>query len=206
MTAAAAFATLLKRGEESDMREAGPNIRVLQEKGLGAIRLEKRSGAFFVLHLPLGAPEGSDALFLKGLREGEDAEMRLLDGTVPDRGVPREDCERVLERYLAQMLPAQAERCGVAVSGFALDCPRRAWALCQKSGWIRFSPQLCWMRRDVIREVALHELTHLAFPESWGIHSPAFWQRLTELEPAWPYLEGWLRGRGKAVTRHGFPV
>ena len=62
----------------------GAKVRVLEEPYLGAIRLERRSESFFVLSVPLGAPEKAAELFLQGRQSARAAAPCVLGRPVPE--------------------------------------------------------------------------------------------------------------------------
>ena len=187
-------------------------VRILSEKGLGAIRLDQKPGSFYVLTLPEGAPEGSGDMFLKGMEDGRNAPPFFLEDPLPE-GLGRSEIKAygktVLEKCLDKMVPELGKNLGIPHVRYSLDCPGKAFGLCSRDGLIRLNPCLVWMRRDVLREAVLHEMNHLLMQSEAHLfteHPPAFWENLTRLEPMWPYLEGWMRGRRRAGRKHGICV
>ena len=182
----------------------GAKVRVLEEPYLGAIRLERRSESFFVLSVPLGAPEKAAELFLQGRQSARAAAPCVLGRPVPemDRESLRAFCREALEAHIRFCLPELMERTRVHSCTWTLECPAGVWGTCvRETGMIRLNKALCWMPPEVVDECILHELNHFEEPT----HAPAFWQRMTELMPSWAFQEGILRTRREGV-RHVFPV
>ncbi len=179
-------------------------FRVLEESYLGAIRLERRSESFFVLSVPEGAPSDAPEQYLQGRSEARKAAPCVLGKPLPP--LPRADlrvfCREALEAHILARLPELMEQSGVSSCSWSLDCPNGVWGTClQEKKLIRLNKALCWMPPDVVDECILHELNHFAVPD----HAPAFWQRMTDMMPAWPYEEGILRTRREGA-RHVYPV
>ena len=182
----------------------GAKVRVLEESYLGAIRLERRSESFFVLFVPLGAPENAAELFLQGRQSARGAAPCVLGQPVPsvDRESLRTVCREALEAHIRLRLPELMELSRVRACTWTFDCPAGVWGTCaRREQTIRLNKALCWMPPEVVDECILHELNHFEEPT----HAPAFWQRMTELMPGWAYEEGILRTRREGV-KHVFPV
>ncbi len=180
-------------------------MRVLLESGLGAIRLERKPKAFFILHIPLGAPDNAADRFMEGRKEAENAIPSVLGNVLPT-GSSREElrlfCKNTLEKYIDSVFPDLLEKSQEKNVEWEIGCAHGAWAKCHTGNRvIHFHGALCWMPPRVVDEVILHELNHFRCMD----HSPAFWQRMNFLEPDWPYLEGYLRNTKEGVP-HVFPV
>lgn len=179
-------------------------VRILEEPYLGAIRLERRSEAFFVLSVPDGAPGDAAEQFLRGRSAAKGAGPCILGKPLPvlSREAMRVYCREALEDHIRRRLPELMERSGVVDCSWTLECPSGVWgSFRREEKQIRLNKALCWMPPDVVDECILHELNHFAVPS----HAPAFWRRMTELMPAWPYEEGILRTRREGM-RHVYPV
>lgn len=189
--------------EKAKLGEA--TVRVLYREVLDAVRLERKSKAFFILYLPLGSPDDSAEAFLTGWEEGKHAAPAIVGEAIPQglstpqmRVYAREKLQTYVETRFASLLALAGER----EVTWSLDCPGGAWGKCLASArHIRLNPALCWMPTEVIDEVILHELNHLRCPT----HNRAFWERLTGMERDWPRWEGILRST-KEGMRHVFPV
>mgnify|MGYP002624815240 CR=1 FL=1 len=179
-------------------------IRVVEKTGAEAIRLEKRSEAFFILTVPVGAPQDAAEQFLQGREIAKTLPDAVLSGPVPSlpRRVLRAYCLETLKTYANGRLLDMEARAGCEGTTLTFDCPRGAWGRCHAgTKTVSINPSLCWMPESVVDECLLHELCHFSVPD----HSPAFWERLTALMPSWPCQEGILRNRREGV-RYVFPV
>ena len=182
----------------------GAKVRVLKESGLGAIRLERISASFFILSVPEGAPHDAAEQFLNGRKSVRKKDMQILGAPVPalEREALRAYCRERLEAHVSESLPRLMAQCDVDACRWDLGCPDGKWGICRRGKKeVALNMALCWMPPEVVDECILHELNHFAFED----HAPAFWERMTQLMPSWPYQEGILRTLREGV-RHVYPV
>lgn len=69
------------------------------------------------------------------------------------------------------------------------------WASCSSDRTLNFHWRIMQLPPQVIDYVAVHELTHLRFPD----HSPAFWHEVSRVLPNYQTHRKWLREKGGAL-------
>lgn len=122
------------------------------------------------------------------LLAGEDdpaARRKLLLGFLRERAMA------VLPPLLRQL----AAEIGESLGAVAVRNQRTRWASCSARGVVTCNSRLLFLPAHLARYVLLHELAHLRHMD----HSPAFWNRVAELDPGWREHEGELKRAGPLV-------
>ena len=102
-------------------------------------------------------------------------------------------------KHLTAWLEELAVRRGIEVKRTSIRCQRTRWGSYSATGTVSLNAQLLFLPPDLARYVLQHELCHVQYPD----HSPAFWARLTDVEPetrrwraelrdGWRFVPGWL--------------
>jgi hypothetical protein len=125
-------------------------------------------------------------------------------GTLVIRGrtLTSDKAHQLFLRWLASeavvhLLPL-AERCVERMdlshkfSGFTLRYTRSLWGRCNHRGNILFNPLIMLAPLPVVEYLIAHEVCHLRHMN----HSPAFWQSVASVCPAWQSSRQWLKTYG----------
>lgn len=185
----------------------GAPVHVVWARRAGRITLKRTACGKWALTLPQGVPAEVGLQYLEGYVPGTGTPFsaRYLPGerhlvlgvrvTLGREGVPcgetflrwrQARLEALLEELTARWLPRlNAE--GTSVAAVPL---KGLWGRCLFSqGAIELNADCAMLQPPQVEELLVHELCHLTHRD----HSPAFWQLMTDLLPAWPRLEGELR-------------
>lgn len=133
-------------------------------------------------------------------------ELLVVSGDVSDADA----CLAALHRWLQlaakeRLLPMLAEesaRTGLIYRRATIRGQRNRWGGCSSTGSLTLNRVLLFVQPDLARAVILHELAHLAEPN----HSPAFWRKLSQIDPrahdhrqairrAWDAVPPWAEPR-----------
>ncbi len=137
---------------------------------------------------------------------GPRARARLAaDGVhvvAPDAAAATAAVERLYRRIaaerVAELLPLEARRLGLAPSAVRVRDTRSRWGSCSSRGAISLSWRLVLAPPDVLRYVAVHELCHLDALH----HRPAFWRAVDAALPGWRTQAAWLKEHGWELLAH----
>lgn len=89
--------------------------------------------------------------------------------------------QRAAGERLVPWLAAEARRAGAAPARVTIRGQRARWGGCTPGGAITLNRCLLFLAPDLVTAAIRHEIAHLDHPD----HSPAFWDRLTALDPSW---------------------
>ncbi len=103
--------------------------------------------------------------------------------------------EEHMRRDLARWLPRYVPRLGLAPTALRIRPLKSLWGSLDTRDRINLDLALALAPPDALRYVLVHELCHLKVRN----HSPAFWQRVGELYPAWRAQRDWLRANGATL-------
>jgi len=94
----------------------------------------------------------------------------------------------LIARYSAQY--------GFRVAQVRITSAQTRWGSCSGKNNLNFTYRLCMAPLAVIEYVVVHELAHLKVRN----HSPAFWQAVSEIMPAYQQHRRWLKSHGPLLT------
>ena len=93
-----------------------------------------------------------------------------------------------------------ARQIGRSYASMTLRDTRSRWGSCTVDGRLMFSWRLAMAPPEVLDYVAAHEVAHLAQMN----HSPAFWEVVNRMVPAYRVHRGWLKANGKTLHAYRF--
>ncbi|WP_096786707.1 M48 family metallopeptidase [Rhodobacter sp. CZR27] len=163
-----------------------------------------------LLEVPETAPVGFGTLLpVEGrrlvVRPGAGRSVRIEDDSLLVPGEPEAVAARLAAFLRTRARDSLAAACDrhAAMLGrrylrLTLRDTRSRWGSCTADGSLMFSWRLILAPPEVLDYVAAHEVAHLAEMN----HSPAFWEVVRRLMPAYAPHRAWLRRHGQAL--HGF--
>ncbi|WP_035105317.1 M48 family metallopeptidase [Desulfohalovibrio reitneri] len=117
----------------------------------------------------------------------------LVSGGLADRQAVRRALLDFCRARGRDILPGLAEElareAGEDLAGVTVRAQRSRWGSCSSRGSLSLNAKLLFLPQRVAVYVIRHELAHLRHLN----HSPAFWERVTELEPDWRAREKELK-------------
>ncbi|EPR41929.1 protein of unknown function DUF45 [Desulfovibrio sp. X2] len=124
---------------------------------------------------------------------------RLLLAGEGDAAAVRETLLSFVRRRAAGHLPpllrGLADEAGEEVGRIVIRDQKTRWGSCSARATISLNCRLLFLPPHLARYVLFHELAHLRRLD----HSPAFWRRVAELDPAWRDHERELSTAGRLV-------
>ncbi len=132
--------------------------------------------------------------------------VRLMDGTLfvaQDRPVAAQVkgyLRQIARTTLAEASDRYATQIGRRYTKLTLRDTRSRWGSCTADGGLMYSWRLIMAPPEVLDYVAAHEVAHLVQMN----HSPAFWQVVGDLCPAFETHRQWLRAHGDLLHRYTF--
>lgn len=144
----------------------------------------------------------------KRVRIKHDSTMRrswmLKDDTLFVAGPREEFAERVnialraiARTSLTNMAMRDAARIGRRIHALTVRDTRSRWGSCSSTARLSFSWRLIFAPREVMEYVVAHEVAHLRHMN----HSPAFWNCVENICPAYDAAKDWLKIHGKELYR-----
>ncbi len=100
------------------------------------------------------------------------------------------------ENEIAQRVEETTRRHGIKIRGVRISRAQTRWGSCSSTGWINVSWRMMLAPSAILDYLIAHELAHVGHPD----HSPAFWDRVAELCPAYADSERWLKRNGAGLV------
>ncbi|MFA9459586.1 M48 family metallopeptidase [Thiohalorhabdus sp. Cl-TMA] len=123
----------------------------------------------------------------------------------PDRAAARSALctwlHRTAKSHLPGWLQEVAEPHGLRPARVTIRCQATRWGSCSAKGAVSLNRNLLFLEPELVRYLFLHELAHTVHLN----HSPAFWELVGRMEPAYQALDRGLREATARVPAWALP-
>lgn len=99
------------------------------------------------------------------------------------------------EQYIVPRTHQLGKHMGISFGTITLRQQKSRWGSCSSQGNLNFNWRLIHAPTEVIDYVIIHELAHRHHMD----HSTAFWNLVSQYDPAYQQHRGWLKRQGMSV-------